>query len=252
MNDLAFQSVRSNIIDILNIDQVSLGVVQVLNEGAVASRPEMKQAVLVAKGLIIQIDSNRVRRRLLKGKTKVEASLAVFLIMVFHSRAKIMKIFLMLWGHSEVDSTPAIGIPEVPGGIDEVFFQWSSAFRSVSMKLYESLWEGAIIQTLWGQQVVQELPVLRMLHQFPNGMSILRQNLFKILHERKFGELFKESNEITCNSNTLFNLQAQFVRIQKMRHVVNLEQGLEHAGCRPRCRDKFLKAALLGRLRMQM
>ena len=117
------EPVGDDIVDVLDEHDVPVDAVQIVEQGAVPSRPEEKPAVAVPEGTVFEIHGDRVRRFALNGKPDLEAHAEALLIETGDPAQEFFHRLQVLFRDGEVDPAQAVAVLRVEGRLHEVLLE---------------------------------------------------------------------------------------------------------------------------------
>ena len=224
---ISFQAVGHHIINVLDKYDISIQVVQVLNQGTVTTRTEQQFTVLVAERFVFHIGSHCIRTRFLFRETDVISRTILSLIFGSLGSHQFLEQCTMLSRDSEV----YIHFPTLSGSIQcpfyQMFFQRCTHAICITMELEQTFRQRSIVQSGRLQQVRNHRLVVMFRQQGIDVLScIIQTSRIQVIIECKIMNVIEEF---------LLKIGSRFVILgtQEFEHI------LEHTAGSSRSRNKL-------------
>ncbi len=152
------EPVGDDIVDVLDEHDVPVDAVQIVEQGAVPSRPEEKTPVAVPEGTVFEIHGDRVRRFALNGKPDLEVHTEAILIETGDPAQEVFHRLQVLFGNGEVDPAQSAAVLRVEGRLHEMLLEGRPRPVVVLVKLQERLGFPGVMKSLVVEDEIEELP----------------------------------------------------------------------------------------------
>lgn len=189
---IVFQTVGHDVVDILDEDDISVEVVQVLNQSAMATGPEEDGTVGSAEWLIVSRSGYGVGRGLLFGETDVVVYVELLLVGGFLLLNKGFEQSTVFWRNGEVQVDDTIGC-SIECAFDKVFFERCAGSFGIVMEEEQTLGQFAVVESLAFEQVADDGFVFSVCYQRINALSfVLLTGSIECVEESKRMDVLEE------------------------------------------------------------
>ena len=222
-----------DIVDILDGHQLLLHGIEVVDQGAVARRPEKRRPVLFQEGLVVQVHGHRIGRRILEGETHIVTHAVFRLIGRLHFGEHALEKGTVLRRDRDRQVDAAVLVPHIGLALDQMLGESGPALTvRIAVELDHALRLGAVSEAGVGEDL------------FRHAAAELRR-----IQDLRAEEIRRPEREAVDGGRQLRDGRLRVHILPFFQNIQTREDVLEHTGRRPGSRHE-LAAALYRKSRL--